>query len=290
MPRRLSPVRRSRFRCHAARRDRMSESTPLTSARAAHEIARVRAAAPLVHCLTNSVVTPFTANVLLACGCAPAMVVAREEVAAFAAVASALSVNVGTLDSRQAEAILLAVHAAAEAGTPWTLDPVAVGALAYRTAFSHELLAFAPAAIRGNASEIIALAGLGHGGRGVDSTAGSDEAVSAAVALARRTGAVVAVTGATDYITDGERLLSVANGHPLLQRVTGTGCSLSALVAASMAGAPDRLHAAASACAWMAIAGEQAAEQAAGPGSFAVALLDALAGLDAPTLERRLPA
>lgn len=268
----------------------MPQSTPLTSGRAAHEIARVRAVAPLVHCLTNSVVTPFTANVLLACGCAPAMVVAPQEVAAFAAVASALSVNVGTIDAPQAESIRLAVRAAVESGTPWTLDPVAVGALAYRTALCRELLTFSPSAIRGNASEIIALAGLGNGGRGVDSTAGSGEAVEAALALARRTGAIVAVTGAIDYITDGERLLSVANGHPLLQRVTGTGCSLSTLVAACVAGADDRLHAAAAACAWMAVAGEVAAGQAAGPGSFAVALLDALAGLDARILEQRLPA
>ncbi|MCW3478722.1 hydroxyethylthiazole kinase [Neisseriaceae bacterium JH1-16] len=255
---------------------------------AGRELSRVRAAAPLVHCLTNSVVTNFTANVLLAFGAAPAMVVAREEVADFAAIAGALSVNVGTLNAEQAEAIRLAVASAILAGTPWVLDPVAAGALAFRTDFCRELLDARPAAIRGNASEIRALAGLASAGRGVDSQDSSEAAIDAARTLAERCGAVVAVTGEVDYVTDGQRVLAITAGDPLLTRVTGTGCSLSALVAAFLAGADDRLTAVASACATMAVAGQLAAREAPTPGRFAVALLDQLSLLDSRALEGAL--
>jgi hydroxyethylthiazole kinase len=257
--------------------------------RAGAELQRLRAAAPLVHCLTNSVVTAFNANALLAVGAAPAMVVEPVEAAAFAAIAGALYVNVGTLSALQATSICAAVASAVVAGTPWTLDPVAVGALAWRSEFCAELLEQHPTAIRGNASEILALAGAGGGGRGVDSTADSMGALDAAQRLAARTGAVVAVTGATDYITDGDSVLSVCGGDALLQRVTGTGCSLSALVAAFNAGAGDRLAATAAACALMKLAGETAARTSLGPGSFAVALLDALASTDAAALAARWP-
>lgn len=258
----------------------MPERLTFSPEAAALQLERVRARTPLVHCLTNSVVTAFTANALLALGAAPAMVVAAEEVAEFAAIASALLVNIGTLDAPQARAMELAVEAAVRAGTPWVLDPVAVGFLAYRTAFARGLVTRQPAAIRGNASEILALAGEEGGGRGVDSTQASDAALDAAHRLARSTGAVVAVTGSTDFITDGERTVALLGGHPLLQRVTGTGCALSALVAAFLAGAPDRLFAVAAACACMKRAGERAAAQSAGPGSFAVAVLDALSSLE----------
>jgi len=260
----------------------------LSGVDAGRELNRVRATAPLVHCLTNSVVTNFTANVLLAFGAAPAMVVAREEVADFAAIAGALSVNVGTLTAEQAEAIRLAVASAVLAGTPWVLDPVAAGALAFRTDFCRELLDARPAAIRGNASEIRALAGLSRAGRGVDSQDSSEAAIDAARALAKRCGAVVAVTGAVDYVTDGQRVVAIAAGDPLLTRVTGTGCSLSALVAAFLAGANDRLTAVASACATMAVAGQLAAREAPVPGRFAVALLDQLSLLDSRALEGAL--
>jgi hydroxyethylthiazole kinase len=245
---------------------------------------RVRERAPLVHCLTNLVVTNFTANVLLAIGAAPAMVVAREEVAQFAPIANALSVNLGTLDVPQSRAIRAAVEAANGAGTPWVLDPVAVGPLAFRTEFALELLEAKPAAIRGNASEIVSLSGGSASGRGVDSTAQTDAALDAAQILALRCGAIVAVTGSTDYITDGRRTVALSNGSVLMTRVTGVGCALSATVAAFIGAADnadERWLAAIAAVAYTSVAGELAARDAALPGSFAVAYLDRLASLDA---------
>ncbi|TDR77941.1 hydroxyethylthiazole kinase [Paludibacterium purpuratum] len=267
----------------------MNRPTALSGRQAAADLERLRAAQPLVHCLTNNVVSAFTANVLLALGAAPAMVVAPEEAAPFAAIAGALLVNVGTLTVEQASAMRAAVASARQAGTPWTLDPVAVGVLAWRTAFCHELLVQRPRAIRGNASEIMALAGVAAGGRGVDSLVGSEQALDAAMQLAERCGAVVAVTGATDFITDGHQVLAVDGGDARLQQVTGTGCSLSAMVAAFTACHPDPLQAVASACALMKLAGETAARESRGPGSFAVALLDALAQLDGAALTARWP-
>jgi len=244
---------------------------------------RVRDRAPLVHCLTNLVVTNFTANVLLAIGAAPAMVIAREEVAEFAPFANAVSVNLGTLDLPQSKAIRAAVDAANTAGKPWVLDPVAVGPLRFRTEFAFDLLDARPAVIRGNASEIISLSGGASSGRGVDSTALTEVALDAAQILALKTQAVVAVTGATDYVTDGRRTVALSNGSPLMTRVTGVGCALSATVAAFVGVAePEEFWlATVAALAYSAVAGELAARQAALPGSFAVAYLDRLASLDA---------
>jgi hydroxyethylthiazole kinase len=245
---------------------------------------RVRENAPLVHCLTNLVVTNFTANVLLAIGAAPAMVVAREEAGEFARIANALSVNLGTLDVPQSKAIRIAVDAANDAGKPWVLDPVAVGPLAFRTEFALDLLDAKPAVIRGNASEIISLSGGTASGRGVDSTAATDAALNAAQILALKTRATVAVTGATDYITDGRRTVALSNGSPLMTRVTGVGCALSATVAAfvgAASGPDEHWIATVAAVAYSTIAGELAARDAALPGSFAVAYLDRLASLDA---------
>jgi hydroxyethylthiazole kinase len=244
---------------------------------------RVRERAPLVHCLTNLVVTNFTANVLLAIGAAPAMVVAREEVAEFAAIAGAVSVNLGTLDLPQSKSIRAAVDAANTAGKPWVLDPVAVGPLRFRTEFAFDLLDAHPAVIRGNASEIISLSGGASSGRGVDSTALADAALDAAQILALKTQAVVAVTGATDYVTDGRRTVALSNGSPLMTRVTGVGCALSATVAAFVGAAEPEAFwlATVAALAYSAVAGELAAREAALPGSFAVAYLDRLASLDA---------
>ncbi|HIB5986281.1 TPA: hydroxyethylthiazole kinase, partial [Klebsiella pneumoniae] len=142
----------------------------LNPAPVAHLRHLLRAHSPLVHCMTNDVVQTFTANVLLAVGVSPAMVIDPREAAQFAAIADALLINVGTLTEDRAVAMRAAVEHARQAGRPWTLDPVAVGALTVRTAFCHELLVLQPAAIRGNASEILALAGMSAGGRGVDTT------------------------------------------------------------------------------------------------------------------------
>lgn len=243
----------------------------------------LRQAPPLTHCITNAVVTGFTANVLLALGAAPAMVDIVGEAEMFAGVASGLLVNLGTPTPEQRTATLEAVAGATASGTPWVLDPVAIGALPVRTALAHRLVELRPTAIRGNASEILALAGLSAGGRGVDATDSTDAAADAAGVLARRVGAIVAVSGPVDLITDGERVLRIANGHELLTRVTGGGCALGAVMAAFLGAARDTGHDALSTVAAASlvytIAAERAAEHSRGPGSFAVALLDALAAV-----------
>lgn len=247
---------------------------------AAHTLHHFRTLSPLTHCMTNEVVQSFTANTLLALGASPAMVIEPQEASQFAAMASALLINVGTLTQSRATAMRAAVEQAHLAKTPWTLDPVAVGALEYRRRFCLDLLALRPAAIRGNASEILALAGMNGGGRGVDTTDTAIAALPAAQALARQIGTVVAVTGEVDYVTDGQRIVSVNGGDPLMTRVVGTGCALSAVVAASCALQGDRLDNVASACSWMKQAGQIATEHSTGPGSFIPAFLDALYNLN----------
>ena len=248
----------------------------LTFAQIAHFSRQLRQRSPLVHCMTNDVVQTFTANVLLAAGASPAMVIDTEEAPQFAALADALLINVGTLTQSRAAAMRAAVESAVANRTPWALDPVAVGALTLRTDFCQTLLARRPAAIRGNASEILALAGMSAGGRGVDTTDSAAAALPAARRLAQTLETVVAVTGETDYITDGERTLTAVGGSPLMTKVVGTGCALSAAVAAACALPGDRLINVAAACGLMKRAGGIAAEQSRGPGSFVAAFLDAL--------------
>lgn len=240
------------------------------------DMARLRERAPLVHCLTNFVAAGFTANVLLAVGASPAMVIAQQEAADFAARADAVVINLGTITAASAGAMEQAASAAAGAGTPWVLDPVAVGVLAFRSGVAAALLRDRPAVIRGNASEILALAGADGGGKGVDSTAASSAAVDAARALAGRIGAVVAVSGATDYVTNGTALIEIAGGHPIMTRVVGTGCALGALIAAFLGADVPPQRAATAASAVFAHAAERAAAQSRGPGSFAAAFLDEL--------------
>ena len=270
----------------------MTQFSSLTSATAPAEacaglLEAVRAQAPLVQCLTNHVVSGFTANVLLALGAAPAMVDIPDEAGPFASVASAVLINLGTLGGRQPEAMREAAAAAQAAGTPWVLDPVAVGALPVRTGLARELLTAGPAIIRGNASEIAALAGSAATGRGVDATLTVDAASAPAAELAGRLGAVVAVSGPVDLVTDGAATARVSNGHELLTRVTGAGCALGAVMAAFAAVGDDRLLTVAAASAVYGLAAEEAAAAASGPGSFAVALLDALAGLTPGTVAER---
>lgn len=259
------------------------QTAPALAVSAAELLSVLREAPPLTHCITNTVVTGFTANVLLALGGAPAMVDIVGEAGVFARAASGLLVNLGTPTPEQRAASIEAVAGAAVAGTPWVLDPVAIGALPIRTALARELLASGPTAVRGNASEILALAGASSGGRGVDATDTTDAAADAAVELARRSGAVIAVSGAVDLVTDGHRVLRLANGHELLTRVTGGGCAAGALMAAFLGTArvtgTDALTAVASASLVYTVAAERAAETSVGPGSFAVALLDALAAV-----------
>jgi len=244
----------------------------------------LRSASPLVHCITNIVVAGFTANVLLALEASPAMVENDHEAADFAGAADALLVNLGTLSDERTRACRAAAAAAHAAGTPWVLDPVAVGPLAYRTELATDLLASRPTVIRGNASEVLSLAGASGAGRGVDSTASPQAALATARELAHRTGAVVAVSGAVDVVTDGDTVVEVHTGHPLMTRVTGVGCALGAVVAACCAVTPSALDAAVGATSLLTVAAERAAAGNRGPGSFAVALLDELAALDAAAL------
>lgn len=247
----------------------------------------VRAHAPLVQCITNSVVVNLTANALLALDASPAMVDIPGEAGPFARVASGLLVNLGTPTAEQRESMLEAVAAAHEAGTPWVLDPVAVGSLPVRTPLSRTLRDLRPAVVRGNASEIIAVAGSGAGGRGVDASDGVDAAVPSARSLANRTGGVVAVSGPVDVVTDGRDLVRISNGDALLTRITGGGCALGAVMAAFAAVDDDRLATTVAAITVYTVAAELAAERASGPGSFQVAFLDALAAIDAGAVRSR---
>lgn len=254
-------------------------------------IARLRGRAPLVHNITNYVVMNSTANALLAIGASPAMVHAPEEAPGFARMAQALVINIGTLSSPWLSAMEGAARAAVEAGVPWVLDPVAAGATPFRQQAAARLAALKPAAIRGNASEVLALAGGGAAGRGVDSTDSSDAARDAARALARRFGTVVAVTGAIDHVTDGDRVVSLANGHVLLTRVTGTGCVATALTGAFLGAGLAAFDASVAALASLGVAAELAAERGGGgPGSFETELRDALYRLDDATLQSRMRA
>jgi len=251
-------------------------------------LARLRAKGPLIHNITNYVVMNTTANALLAIGASPAMVHALPEVEAFAPLAQALVINIGTLSPPWVEAMEKAATAANTAGVPWILDPVAAGATAYRTEVSQRLLDLGPAIVRGNASEIMALVGdTGAAGKGVDSTEGSDAAREAAKALAMRTKSVAAVTGAVDYVTDGTRMTGIANGDPMLARVTGTGCTATALCGAFLGAGLPAFDAAIAGLAALGVVAENAIKDAKGPGSFQVALLDALYTLDGATLASR---
>ena len=252
----------------------------------------VRAKQPLVHNITNFVVMNNSANALLALGASPAMVHSLDEVEDFVSISQALVVNIGTLFSEQIAACKLAAMRAKVAGVPWILDPVGAGATSYRRAAAGALAKLNPSVIRGNGSEILTLAEQARSGqgRGVDSLHGSESALDGARTLARETGAVVAITGAVDYVTDGERITAIENGHPLMTRVTGLGCSATAVVGAFLAVERDAFAATTAGLAVFGVAGEIAAERAAGPGTLQVALLDTLYALDEGTLKAKLRA
>ncbi|MDO4258589.1 MAG: hydroxyethylthiazole kinase [Actinomycetaceae bacterium] len=248
---------------------------------------QARTQTPLVQCLTNTVTTNLVANAILAIGGSPAMVDIPGEAGPFASIASAVLINLGTPSTEQRQAIVEATRAAADAGTPWVLDPVGVGALPIRTALAQDIITLKPAVIRGNASEIRALAGFGHGARGVDSTDTVDDAQTAATTVARTYNTVVAVSGPVDLITDGTRHLRIANGSEFFTRITGAGCALGGVIAALSALVDDTFEAAATACLAYAVAGELAAQHSHGPGTFAAHFLDALGNLTPAHLAER---
>jgi hydroxyethylthiazole kinase len=238
---------------------------------AAALIERLRRRSPYVHCITNAVAQNFTANVLLAIGCVPSMTLSAEEVGAFVSRADALLVNLGTFDRERRGATGIAVETAAKANVPWLLDPVFIDRSAARADFAGALIGRAPKAVRVNAAEFTALSG-------------NEPTRETLADYARLTKCVIASSGATDLVGDGERLAVIANGHPLMAKVTAMGCAVSALVAACLGVEQDAWLATAAALTIAGVAGELAAEKAAGPGSFAVAFLDALFNLDGPAL------
>jgi len=245
-------------------------------------LCRVRELCPLIQCITNYVSMDIMANTLLAAGASPAMVHAFEEISDFTPCAKGLCINIGTLTPEWVVSMKLAAEKAVEAQKPWVLDPVAAGASTYRMERCLELVDLKPTVIRGNASEILALAGASIGStKGVDSSHVSTDALKAAKDLARRAQTVVAVSGAIDLVTDGKRVLGVSNGVPLMQKITATGCAVTALIAAFVALQPNlALEATSFALALFGMAGEIGMEKANGPASLRMHLIDALYGLD----------
>jgi hydroxyethylthiazole kinase len=241
-------------------------------------LARIRSRAPRVHCITNSVAQAYTANVLLAAGAIPSMTISPEEIAAFVAGADALLVNLGTFDVERRTAIDLALGALGQvdegSGKPWVLDPVFVERSPARVQFAQTLVRRKPAAVRLNHHEFAALAG-------------GDAAGDAPRRFAKLSDTVVALTGNTDLVTDGERSAKVANGDALMGLVTAMGCAGSALVAAALVVEHDRWRATIAALVALGVAGEVAAENTSGPGRFASWIIDALHGLDGATLRAR---
>ncbi len=251
-------------------------------------LARLRRAAPLVHNITNFVAMNATANALLAIGASPAMIYAQEEVPDFVPQAAALVVNIGTLSAGRLASMKSGAAKAGEARVPWILDPAAAGSTPYRTAAAAALARLGPAVIRGNASEILTLAGDASAHpRGADSVHSSEAARDAAQHLARSLGTVVAVTGVTDYVADGVQLAAISNGDPLLTRVTATGCMATALIGAFLGAGLLPFDAAAAGLVVLGVTAEIAAAGAAGPGSFQVGLMDALYRLDDRTVGER---
>jgi hydroxyethylthiazole kinase len=235
---------------------------------------RLRARSPRVHCITNAVAQNFTANMLLAAGCVPSMTLSPEEVAAFTAGAQALMINLGTFDAERSAATEIAVQVANDNKVPWVLDPVFIDRSPQRAAFARHLVTLGPAVMRLNGAEFAAIS--------------SGEASPAALgAFAREKKLVLALSGETDLIADGERLASVANGHALMATVTAMGCAASALVAACLAVERDAFQAAAAALLLIGVVGEMAAEKSNGPGTFAAAIIDALYAIDGAAIKAR---
>lgn len=238
--------------------------------RAAAVLAALRERAPRVHCITNVVAQSFTANLLLALGAAPSMTLSEDEIEDFVTEADALLVNLGTFDAQRRMAAPIAIAAAKKAGIPWALDPVFIERSPKRAEFARSLLDFRPDLVRANGEEMMALFGLE---RARDRYGFHD--------------LVVAETGEVDRVEDGRRGVSILNGHPLMAKVTAMGCAGGAAMAAFLAVEPDAFLAASCALVVLGVAGERAGKVASGPGSFAVAYLDAIHDLDEARILKR---
>lgn len=242
-----------------------------------NHIQSVRQQSPLVHNITNFVVMNNTANALLAIGASPIMAHAEEEINEMVSICSATVINIGTLDEHWVRSMYKAALAASQKGKPWILDPVGAGATNYRNSVLSKLIELRPTAIRGNASEILSLANQSKSRtKGVDSTAHSSEAIDAAKYLNERFGSVICISGETDIITDGTNTAYIHNGHPLMTRVTGLGCSATAVIGAFIGTIDHKFEAVVAGTALFSLAGEVAEKISFGPGSLQVNLLDTL--------------
>jgi hydroxyethylthiazole kinase len=253
---------------------------------AARNLKMLREKKPLIHNITNFVVMNYTANALLAMGASPVMAHALSEVEEMVAWAGALVLNIGTLTEDWVDSMIRAGRKASDLGTPIILDPVGSGATALRTRSARCIIDKTRlSVIRGNASEILSLRDESSKTKGVDSMHAVEEATQAARTLALELNTTLAITGPVDLVTDGTRVIRVSNGHPLMGRVTGTGCTATAAIGAFLAVDPDPLSAAATALAYFGLAGEEAARHASAPGSYMIQLLDALYTITPEQLE-----
>lgn len=274
----------------------MDKERDRLATRAGELLLSVAAKRPLVQYITNFVAMDIAANALLAIGASPAMVHAPEESPEFARHIDALAINIGTLTRTAAQNMEIAVEAAGKCGKPWLLDPVGAGGLAFRNETVLRLLKHEPALIRGNASEIIGIArilGLTENAaapRGVDSTSPASEAEQCVVQLARHLGCTIAATGPIDIVSDGARIVRIANDTAMMTRVTALGCSLSGVAGALLAVSGDAFEAAAATLAIYGVAGEMAFERSEGPASFRVAFIDMLYTIRPADLDARLKA
>ncbi len=247
------------------------------SEQAAKNLAAVREKKPLIHNITNYVVMNYTANALLAMGASPVMAHAQNEVEDMASFAGALVINIGTLEDDWITSMLKACKKASEMNTPIILDPVGSGATALRTNAAKKIIEESRlSVIRGNASEILSLRHADSKTKGVDSIHSVDEAAQTATVLARELNTALAITGPVDLVTDGERVVRVSNGHPLMGYVTGTGCTATTTIGAFLGVDDDPVSATATALAFFGLAGEVAGQKAEAPGSFMIGMLDAL--------------
>lgn len=241
---------------------------------AADILARLRQLRPRVHCVTNVVAQTFTANILLALGAIPTMTIAPDEVADFVAGADAVLVNLGTLDASRREAIGVAIDKATELGLRWIFDPVFIDRSQGRAVFAEALVRMRPTAMHLNDREFLTIAG-------------SRPTAAAVARYAGDVGAVIALTGQTDLITDGSKSIRIANGHPWMSLITAMGCAGAGLAAACLAVEPDAWRAVATGVLVLSVAGEIAAETARGPGSLSIGIIDALHSLDQSELLAR---
>jgi len=256
--------------------------------KAVENLEKIRENKPLIHNITNYVVMNFTANVLLAMGASPVMAHAENEVADMAAIAGALVLNIGTLSDPWITAMLKAGQKASELGTPIVLDPVGSGATQFRTTTAKEIIRQTKTSvIRGNASEILSLADEKSKTKGVDSVHSVDEAADTARQLAQELKITLAITGAVDLVTDGAQVLRVSNGHSLMPFITGSGCAATSVIGAFLAVDENPVTATATALAFFGLAGEKAGAQTTAPGSFQVALLDALYSVTSEELKQK---